>query len=869
LIRFWVSALAIWLAAGSLAQATIPHQKQYRWSTKGGFLLPKLVDRPQHESVGQYLDREILKRTTVTGSRNLGYRMEWVSGDGDAYNNLNYFGQGSKKFTDYGLVQIQGSNLLGMINFKTQIIDSRFSDPQGQHLSIDVKRGPVEVNIGDIQGRLLNTNQFARFEKSLRGVMAGYKKGGFEARAIHSEVRGSARTVTIQGNNTPGPYYLQSSQIIIETERVQVDGQEVPRGEAYTINYESGTLTFNNRIIAPTSTVIVTYEALGFNAEPGTVQGLGLSYDLGKLGKVGLTGMRQLARGGSKNGRRLEKFSGFGAASAPYFLQFEPLLTELIEVRVDGVLQTQDVDFYFDTGNPTLFYFKRFMPFESQIDVSYVPKARGTATGDRESFGFDYSLNFAKNGRFQYSQATGRLKGSTPQSGDAKGANLTYRTGPLSLDAGWRKVAPKFVSVETRGFERNEDMLDFRLAYAVGTKLRATAQHTNTSITNTTAGGTGSPRRLTITQAGLNWNPNDGTTWNLTASRSNSGYGLQSTKLDTVSINGRKSFRKVDTRITVSQQRASGLVSSGGNLERQTADLSTIQVGATYNPTEKLQLNSNVSVSNVKQKSGSGTGQDISFNAVYHPTDNLQIVGEYLNSNAGRFATLSQFQTGYGFGYDGQNGFSGGSAGATQLGSSGVKQVRISASWNPSEHWQFSAAVLQRRANGSLSANAESTSSNLSAAYDAGQTGQFYITIGQSNTRFLDQSFGRTESTTLDALWRSDPAGPWSYSLGARTLITGGSSQFNTNGSGLEANLEYKINSQQGLAFGFRNGLASGYQAQRELEANLTYRYLIYRDIGLNVGYHLNETRNRDNSVSSGAYTARGFFAELSFNFGR
>lgn len=869
MIRFWVSLLLIGLGACARAQETHQQQKHYRWSTKGGFLLPVLVDRPQNESIGQYLDREILKRTTITGSRNVGYRMEWVSGDDEAYNNLNYFGQGSKKFTDYGLIQIRGSNLLGMINFKTQIIDSRFSDPQGQHLSIDIKRGPVEVNIGDIQGRLLNTNQFARFEKSLRGVMAGYKKGSFEARAIHSEVRGSARTVTIAGNNTPGPYYLQSSQIIIETERVQVDGQEVPRGEAYTINYESGTLTFNNRIIAPTSTVIVTYEALGFNAEPGTVQGIGLSYDLGKLGKIGFTGMRQLARGGSKNGRRLEKFSGFGAASAPYFLQFEPLLSEPIEVRVDGVLQTQGIDFYFDTGNPTLFYFTRFMPFESQIDVSYIPKARGTATGDRESFGFDYTLNFAKNGRFQFSQATGRLKGATPQSGDAKGASLSYRTGALTLDAGWRKVAPKYVSVETRGFERNEDMIDLRLAYALGSKLKANAQHTNSSITSTSTSGAGEPRRLTITQAGLNWNPADGSVWNLTASRSNSGYGSQSTKLDTVSINGRKSFRNVDSRITVSQQRASGLVSSGGSLERQTADLSTVQVGATYNPTEKVQLNTNLSISSVKQKSGSGTGQDLSFNAVYHPTDRLQVVGEYLNSNAGRFATLSQFQTGYGFGYDGQNGFSGGSAGATQLGSTGVRQMRLSASWNPSDNWQFSAAILQRRATGSLSANAESTSTNLSAAYDAGQTGQFYVAIGQSNTRFLDQSLGRTESTTLDALWRADPTGPWSYSLGVRTLITGGSGQFNTNGSGIEANLEFRINAKQGLALGFRSGLASGYQAQRELEANLTYRFLIYRDIGLNVGYHLNETRNRDASVTSGGYRAHGFFAELSFNFGR
>jgi hypothetical protein len=198
-----------------------------------------------------------------------------------------------------------------------------------------------------------------------------------------------------------------------------------------------------------------------------------------------------------------------------------------------------------------------------------------------------------------------------------------------------------------------------------------------------------------------------------------------------------------------------------------------------------------------------------------------------------------------------------------------VRQFRLSTSWNPGDQWQFSAAVLQRRATGSLSANAESTSESLSAAYDAGQSGQFYLTLGQSNTRFLDQSLGRTTSTSLEALWRADPNGPWSYSLGARTLITGGSSQFNTNGSGIEANLEYRINAKQGLALGFRNGLASGYQAQREFETTLTYRYLIYRDIGLNVGYHINETRNRDASVSSGAYKAHGFFAELSFNFGR
>lgn len=91
---------------------------------------------------------------------------------------------------------------------------------------------------------------------------------------------------------------------------------------------------------------------------------------MGRGGKFGVTSMRQMSPNRGTSSTRLEKFEGFGAASTPYFLQFEPLASSVVIIRVNGVLQREFIDYRFDTSNPAVFYFTRFMPRTDQIQWS-------------------------------------------------------------------------------------------------------------------------------------------------------------------------------------------------------------------------------------------------------------------------------------------------------------------------------------------------------------------------------------------------------------------------------------------------------------------------------------------------------------------
>jgi hypothetical protein len=359
----------------------------------------------------QWLNRDVLQRIQITGYRQFGFHSHSVVGDRQAFESLTYYGMGDRRFTDTGNMTFTGRNVFGLFNFDMQLQDSRFRDPQGQRISLNYNQGPWAVDAGDIQGSLLNTNTFASLNKSMKGLSAGFKSGRFAVKALRSDTKGSARTISIQGNNSSGPYYLQTSQIIADSEQVQLDGREMVLGKDYVINYEIGAITFIDRLVAPTSTILVSYEALGFNSAPGLVQGVGASYNMGKFGQIGLTHIEQKSRSGGGLSSRIEQFQGFGAPSTPYFLQFEPLETRPVLIRVDGIVQREFIDYNFDAQNRSIFYFRRFMPATANIEVIYTPRPTASVDGDRRVLGFDYRLPFGKNNGsyIQYSQATGSL----------------------------------------------------------------------------------------------------------------------------------------------------------------------------------------------------------------------------------------------------------------------------------------------------------------------------------------------------------------------------------------------------------------------------------------------------------------------------
>jgi hypothetical protein len=391
----------------------------------------------------------------------------------------------------------------------------------------------------------------------------------------------------------------------------------------YVINYEIGSITFVNRIIPPTSTILVSYESLNFNSSAGTVQGAGVSLDLSKFGRVGLTMIEQKSRSGGGLSSRVEQFEGFGAAGTPYFLEFEPLSTAQYPtiIRVNGVLQINGVDYYFDANNKSIFYFRRFIPSSNIVEVSYFPRPTSVANGDRRVTGFDYRLPFGKGSYLQYSQAIGELRSDvTPTKGTAKGLSAVYKAGPLELKAGWRDVPNTFVGIESRGFNRNEKAIDFSAEFAKGGFTHGVA-HQNSAVSTRTVDQSGNVSvnngRQTTSRLYSSYS-SDSWMWNAEQARRTVTSARGDTKLDTTSFFGSKKWGKVDARFGLDHQ--SGVAPDGtGKSARLSLD--SLRLDADYRPTKELSLGWRSSLSKVKYGPDSGTGRDMGVRATYRPDE--------------------------------------------------------------------------------------------------------------------------------------------------------------------------------------------------------------------------------------------------------
>lgn len=820
-----------------------------------------------------WLDNEVFKKVKLSGYRILGFHSYKVRGDSEAFNSLNFYGLGSKTFTDFGQLRVQGRQVAGVLNFQANILDSRFEDPQGQKWSLDYVRNGWSVNAGDILGSV-NYNRFAYFNKSLRGVSVGYTKGRFSGKVLTTQARGSARTVTLQGNNSPGPYYLQTNQVVRGSEAVEIDGEAMEPVRDYVVNYELGAITFINRIISPSSSIIVTYEALGFNTAPGVVRGLGLSYDFGKIGKLSVTGLHQIARSDGSGSTFLESFQGFGPPSTPYILQFEPAPARPLLIKVDGIDQVLGRDYTFDPQSPSIFYMTRFVPSSSTIDVIYTPKPRGTADGDRESYGVEYAIPLGKggkNGQLSVSQAFGRLKSDlTPLSGIARGASLRYTTGKFEFAGAVRDVPADFVTVETRGFSRNDRTIDWNLLYKQTPTLQYGIAAKNSAVATRTVDSEGESRiissRFSMARAYAQFRPEKGGFWTAEQKRTESRYLGQGTKLDTTALTYGKPFAKGDVRLSYERQDGHGPVRSGNIVERGRLHIDTVRLGASYVPKEGLTIAGSGGISAISAGGDKGTGKDYSLTVAYQPSQRFRVGTEYALSESGSLAALSGFQNGYGLGFDG-NGFSGGTAGSFALGATDYRIFKVVAEYNPSERISVNADITNQRAAGSVTSNSETTSFGVGGVMDLGKGHQVSATIDQSNTRFVDSDL-KSEATNLNLFLTGSPPGRLSYRLGLSLLLTGGTSEFQQDSKAYEASLLYRLANRQNLSFSISSGSISGYYPQDNFNISLIYQYQIWRNLALNVGYKIIDVKNRDPLVTTGAYRASGFDIELNFNFG-
>ena len=835
---------------------------------------PKDKPAKKAESWTKWVNRNIIERIDASGYRYFSYHIRSIEGDATAFGFQTDSGFGNRNFTDTGQISLNGRNVLGAINFNATIQDSRFRDPQSNRLSLDYRKGNWEANWGDINGSLLNTNRITTFGRQLQGIQLAYKSGNLRTKAFQSKARGLAQSISIAGNNSAGPYYLQTSQIINESERVTVDGVPVRRGYDYTISYEVGSITFINRSISPSSNIAVSFEALSVNSSQGVISGAGMSYEMGQKGRLGLSILNQKSPGASGSlSTRTDRFLTSGNVTDPYYINFEPLDTRPVIVRVNGVEQVSGVDYQFDVTFPTRFFLLRSTPRDQEIVVTYTPKPRQALDGDRQVIGVDYQLPLGKNSRngvALLSVAKGGLKNEFSNlSGIAKQLDVQTIYGKWRANFNAKDISPDFVSVESVGFNRNEKSHTIRLENQRSENELATIRWQNSRV---------SSRRVNPTTGAISYTTSrvtdQGLTYDLGATkrgqlpiqfgwtkrRTTSGTNLSGS--DNFSLTTRGEIKKGSWRLGLEKVYGYG---KSGTVPRNPFSTFGLVSGLTYIPSPRWAFDSSASLNGIDSQGKNGIGSRIEAGLSYR-SSKLSSTIRYSLNDSGGISNIGGFDSGYGTGLNG-SGFSTGTNTDTETGASLYRQVNLNTSYQFSSKTFLSWDTYFRRTSGLLSSDSESTGNSFSIYTDLGNHRLFARTDFSTSKYFGTPTSTKniTYSLTLDG----ELSRKLSYALRLSLLDSGGTSTFTQNGNTYEGNMIYRLGKRDSLIGEVLFSRTTGQFGQRDLSSSLTYAYEIFKGVSFNSSYRFREVRNLDETIISGAYRYKGLQFQLSTAFGR
>lgn len=826
-----------------------------------------------------WLNEKIVKKISVSGTQSFGLHFHQVEGDRQTFNEQWYRGQGAKQFTDNRYVSVSGKNVLGLLNFDLQINNDPFSQPFDRRVSLNYDRKGIKADLGDINASLLNTNELVRFARTMQGaqIQAKLLNNRLTVKGLYSQTKAAARTVTIQGNNSSGPYYLNAGYVLDGTLRVQLDGVNQVLGTDYTVNTYGGSITFIDKIISPSSTILVSFETLGTNVSRGDVVGGSLSYLIAPGLSVGLTHIEQRPRGDNSLRETSEEFQGFGPTTSAYFLLQPPMPGLPVRITVNGILQIEGIDYRFDTRNPQVFYFLRFMPPDQTIRVTYTPQpdSGSFGNGKRVVSGLDLNWAIGKKGRFSANIAKSSL--STPlgeTNGLAKSVNFSYNWGRLGFSTRWREIPGEYITVETTGFGRNDRGVDATLNYDAGRGLTfglrgssleiGTPRFVNGGIETTK----GTTRDLFFTSS---WQKTKNEIFFFNAGSSDSSFAGAKNIIN--SVNG--GYKLNAGRLTV-EAIASGqnITAPGVNSSNQTvmidSSILSERIQSSYQFSKSLNITSTVGLTQIESGDKNSQGHDFGFTAEWKPNEKLTNTLTLRDTFSGAITGIPGFNGGFG-GYNG-NGFSGGSLGLNiNNATSRTKLAVLNTSWNPWSGFSLDATLVKSLSNGDNLSNSDLTSASLLAAWSPSSATRIGARIEQSKVKFTNQTSGASDSTLLNLSLEQSFGKRWRWSTDYLYSLSGsgGNGAFDRNLNSLQSVLTYQIAPKQRAILEYRQGNVGGYLPDKESYLGLGYSYEILPGIALRASYRIRDREALDALNANTSYKSRGFDLELEIAFGK
>ena len=347
-------------------------------------------------SVGDWFNR--LEKATgsqikASGTSNLTFRSDNVSGAADAFRNEQDFGQGGSGIYNQTDLTVD-AKLFKYIHYETRISNSLFHNPNDNRVKLDYQDKHQRFEWGDLNAGFQG-NSLIDFNRYLSGIQ--YSKTwspSLKTTMLWSQTKAETRTIVIPGADTSGPYYVYAGQIVEGSEHVRIDNsQELEKGKDYQLDPYTGELKFlNNRIVTHSSTIAISYETLGPNQNKGSIYGARADFRLSPRINLGFTYVTQQSQGSTGFQTVSEELHGFGAPQ--FYTTNNPIdITKPVNVFVGGLQLPPDA---YTIDNSTAYtnriFVKQSVPFDNIVKIQYYPYNSSPIPGSRSIMGVDGKL---------------------------------------------------------------------------------------------------------------------------------------------------------------------------------------------------------------------------------------------------------------------------------------------------------------------------------------------------------------------------------------------------------------------------------------------------------------------------------------------
>ncbi|MBI2843855.1 MAG: hypothetical protein HYX78_10685 [Armatimonadetes bacterium] len=814
---------------------------------------------------------KIYDRLDFSGSKTYSLQSISVDGNRDMFFDDNY--GFSPRYRNETNLTVTGNIITGLS--VTATLSNNRWNPNDRNVALNYNRGRTKASLGDITASLTG-NDLISFSKRLRGATVSRDFGFATVTALASRTKAATKTVTLTGNNTPGPYYLGASQIVDGSERVKIDEQEIRRSDEsgrsnYTLDTYAGYLTFKDGlIVSSTSTVTVSFETQSYNSNPGTIWGFRSDVPVGKKTGIGLTYINQASNRESNQQRQItEDFHGNNSLSFPYEMLYIPLEGSVI-VKVDGVVQPPGT---YSVNYPLHYImFPRPIPFNSTVLVTYIPKPQNEVSGDRSVMGVDMKMKVSDN-----LTLTGEMAKSTRDytgqnsGGAATSLKAVGKYGKLDLTANVRSIDRSFAPIETAGFFRSERGANLDLKYSFNSDLKAFTRlerfkRPDYRSFNSSASASGT---LTTTQSvsGFEWKraklPQVRLTRTSIDSSNGSGWedSLASTALSVYWESGRFG---ANGEISRQERGVNSLSLSDGSNIFTNSTSNTSRIALRYNPGNRMSLNADLSSSKISGGNGPSTdAKNYQLSARFAPARTVHLSANYRVSDSG-----GRYFSPYGGGIGGigiGTGFGAGYPTSGYVPSYGMKSITrsLNVDWTPSTRLSFNTGYNYSLYSGDNTTNTSTTGMDFGFSFTPSdlfsfrglfnvQDGSFTGSGGDMSSRigFLSASIGPLKKFRLDLNYQKMLSGTTLPS----TMLTGLFNPYQDTSvdmQSLSARLAREIGGGRNVFTEYSTSAVTGMIGNTKSVFAVGMEYPLNEILGLTVDWRLIDYKDTHSSASN------------------